>query len=61
MRLPRLSLRHTLLLGLAALIVFCGALSILVTPEQVLDRDALARLSAEVAEEPVTTGSVDER
>jgi hypothetical protein len=59
MRLSDLSRRHKILLGLAALFALIGALTAFLTTKPDLDRAALARLAAEAAFEPITTGSVD--
>jgi hypothetical protein len=59
MRLSDLSRRQKFLLGLAGLFACLGAVAAVVSrPGPELDRGALARLAAEAAEEPVTTGSL---
>lgn len=54
-----LSLRHRLLLGLAGLFALLGAVATAVTTKPELDRDGLARLAAEIAIDPETTGAID--
>jgi hypothetical protein len=46
-------------LGLAALFMLAGISSAVVMRPAPLDREALARLAAEAALEPATTGSAD--
>ncbi|HEX8168349.1 MAG TPA: hypothetical protein VF601_21500 [Beijerinckiaceae bacterium] len=60
----KLTRRHALMLGLAALFMAAGFFSAIVMKApppagEALDRDALARLAAEAAMEPAATGSVD--
>ena len=63
----KLTRRHALMLGLAALLMAVGVLSAIVArgpapAPEALDREALARLTAEAAAapaEPAATGSVD--
>jgi hypothetical protein len=55
----KLTRRHALMLGLAALFMAAGLVSAVLMRPASLDRAALARLMAEAAaaEEPATTGS----
>jgi hypothetical protein len=55
----KLTRRQALMLGLAALFIIAGLVSAVFMRPAPLDRAALARLIAETATEPVTTGSVD--
>ena len=55
----KLTRRHALVLGLAALFMLAGISSAVVMRPAPLDREALARLAAEAALEPATTGSAD--
>jgi hypothetical protein len=55
----KLTRRHALLLGLAALLMLVGIASAALMRPSPLDREALARLAAEAATEPATTGSAD--
>lgn len=59
MPLSTLPRRHRLLIGLAGLFALLGALATAVTTKPELDRDALARLAAEIAHDPETTGAID--
>lgn len=59
MPLSTLSIRHRLLLGLAGLFALLGAVATTVPTKPELDRDALARLAAEIAHDPETTGAID--
>ena len=58
MRLSDLSRRHRILLALAGGFAVLGAAATWLTTKPVLDSAALARLAAEVAANPITTGSV---
>jgi hypothetical protein len=58
MRLADLSRRQRLILGLAALFAALGALGTGFAPKPQLDRKALARLAAQAAEGPETTGTI---
>ena len=59
MRLSDLSCRQKILLGLAGVVALLGAVAtILSSTKPELDRGTLAKLAAEAAAEPVTTGSV---
>jgi hypothetical protein len=55
----KLTRRHALVLGLAALFMLAGISSAVFMRPAPLDREALARLAAEIALEPATTGSAD--
>lgn len=59
MPLSTLSLRHRLLLGLAGLFALLGFVAATLATKPELDRDALARLAAEIALDPETTGAID--
>lgn len=54
-----LTRRQWLLLGLAGLFAFLGAVATVVSTRPALDRDGLARLAAEAGIEPESTGSID--
>lgn len=59
MPFSNLSRRHRLLCGLAALFALLGVLATAVTTQPDLDRERLARLAAEIAIDPETTGAID--